>query len=216
MRISKDTIRGFVLGVVLTALIAGCVVTVIHVEVGRLRRTMLIIDALALGLFAVNGTSKALMYNTSGLTAVFLGTFTAMGGGLIRDILLNEVPVVIRDRHWYIMPAVIGSMLTVVVWRWRAHATISMRMEIALDVAIVVLVLVLRLCSVAFNWQLPGAVERSQAHLPHRIVLKRHVHHHDGPDTIQHAQVPSTTMDAADEPAPPADPNGGADRERPA
>ena len=121
---------------VLTALIAGCVVTVIHVEVGRLRRTMLIIDALALGLFAVNGTSKALMYNTSGLTAVFLGTFTAMGGGLIRDILLNEVPVVIRDRHWYIMPAVIGSMLTVVVWRWRAHATISMRMEIALDVAL--------------------------------------------------------------------------------
>ena len=76
--------------------------------------------------------------------------------------------------------------------------------------------LVLRLCSVAFNWQLPGAVERSQAHLPHRIVLKRHVHHHEGPDTIQHAQVPSTTMDAADEPAPPADPNGGADRERPA
>ncbi len=201
---------------VLTALIAGCVVTVIHVEVGRLRRTMLILDALALGLFAVNGTSKALMYNTSGLTAVFLGTFTAMGGGLIRDILLNEVPVVIRDRHWYIMPAVIGSMLTVVVWRWRAHATISMRMEIALDVAIVVLVLVLRLCSVAFNWQLPGAVERSQAHLPHRIVLKRHVHHHDGPDTIQHAQVPSTTMDAADEPAPPADPNGGVDHERPA
>ena len=86
-------------GSVLTALIAGCVVAVIHVEVGRLRRTMLILDALALGLFAVNGTSKALMYNTSGLTAVFLGTFTAMGGGLIRDILLNEVPVVIRDRH---------------------------------------------------------------------------------------------------------------------
>lgn len=201
-------------GSVLTALIAGCVVAVIHVEVGRLRRTMLILDALALGLFAVNGTSKALMYNTSGLTAVFLGTFTAMGGGLIRDILLNEVPVVIRDRHWYIMPAVIGSVLTVVVWRWRAHAAISMRMGIMLDVGIVVLVLVLRLCSVKFNWQLPGAVERSQAHLPHRIVLKRHVRHHDGPDTIQHTQAPSATAPGAPGSVRKADSGGEADHRR--
>lgn len=201
-------------GSVLTALIAGCVVAVIHVEVGRLRRTMLILDALALGLFAVNGTSKALMYNTSGLTAVFLGTFTAMGGGLIRDILLNEVPVVIRDRHWYIMPAVIGSVLTVVVWRWRAHAAISMHMGIMLDVGIVVLVLVLRLCSVKFNWQLPGAVERSQEHLPHRIVLKRHVRHHDGPDTIQHTQAPSATASGAPGSVRKADSGGEAGHRR--
>ena len=48
---------------------------------------MLSLDALALGLYAVNGTSKAMMYHMSGTTAVFLGMFTALGGGLIRDML---------------------------------------------------------------------------------------------------------------------------------
>ena len=161
---------------VLTALLAGCTVAIIHPEVDRLRWSMFTIDALALGLFAVNGTSKGLLYNTSGMTAVFLGTFTAMGGGMIRDILLNEVPMVIRDRHWYIVPAVIGSMLTVPVWRWHARGMISERAEMALDVAIVVLVVLLRLGSVRFDWQLPRAVPRAKAHLP-RVLLERRVHH---------------------------------------
>ncbi|MEE1296183.1 MAG: TRIC cation channel family protein [Bifidobacterium sp.] len=170
---------------VLTALAAGVAVAIFHPEVDRLKWSMLTIDALALGLFAVNGTSKSLMYNTSGMTAVFLGTFTAMGGGLIRDILLNEVPVVIRDRHWYIMPAVIGSMLTVVVWRWQAHELISLQVEMVLDVVIVLLVVAMRLCSVILDWQLPGAVPRHRSHLPNLKV--RRVHHRDGTHTIQEA-----------------------------
>lgn len=182
---------------VATALASGCTVAIIHPEVERLKWSMLSIDALALGLFAVNGTSKALMYNTSGMTAVFLGTFTAMGGGLIRDILLNEVPMVIRDRHWYIMPAVIGSILTVIVWRCEAHQYITNHVEMICDVIIVGLVVAMRICSVKFNWQLPGAVARSQIHLPTRIQVlrKRHVHHHDGTEVIQQA-TPSSQEDS--------------------
>lgn len=171
---------------VLTALLAGCTVAIIHPEVDRLKWSMLTIDALALGLFAVNGASKGLLYNTSGMTAVFLGTFTAMGGGMIRDILLNEVPMVIRDRHWYIVPALIGSALTVPVWRWRARGMICERVAMALDVAIVVMVVLLRLGSVRFNWQLPTAVPRAKAHLP-RVLLERRIHHRtasvESPDT---------------------------------
>ncbi|KFI65944.1 trimeric intracellular cation channel family protein [Bifidobacterium cuniculi] len=170
---------------VLTALAAGCAVAVFHPEVDKMKWSMLAIDALALGLFAVNGTSKGLMYNTSGMTAVFLGTFTAMGGGLIRDILLNEVPMVIRDRHWYIMPAVLGSMLTVLAWRWQARGAISLQVEMVLDIVIVLLVVAMRICSVAFDWQLPGAVPRSRVHLP--AVRFRQVHHRDGTHTIQKA-----------------------------
>ncbi len=228
---------------VITALLAGCTVAVIHPEVDKLKWSMLTIDALALGLFAVNGTSKGLVYNTSGMTAVFLGTFTAMGGGMIRDILLNEVPMVIRDRHWYIVPAVIGSMLTVPVWRWHArgfingggmirdillnevpmvirdrhwyivpavigsmltvpvwrwHARgfINDQVEMTLDVAIIAIVVLLRLGSVRFNWQLPTAVPRAKAHLPH-VLLMRRVHHRVGDATVQNVPQPSTTQDGA-------------------
>lgn len=181
---------------VITALLAGCTVAVIHPEVDKLKWSMLTIDALALGLFAVNGTSKGLVYNTSGMTAVFLGTFTAMGGGMIRDILLNEVPMVIRDRHWYIVPAVIGSMLTVPVWRWHARGFINDQVEMTLDVAIIAIVVLLRLGSVRFNWQLPTAVPRAKAHLPH-VLLMRRVHHRVGDATVQNVPQPSTTQDGA-------------------
>ena len=72
-------------GFVLTALVSGLAIAVIHPEVDKLRWSMLTIDALAVGLFAVNGTSKALDLGTSGMTAVFMGMFTALGGGTLRD-----------------------------------------------------------------------------------------------------------------------------------
>lgn len=155
---------------VLTAFAAGALVAVVHPEVDRLHWSMIIIDAMALGLFAVNGTSKALLYDTSAMTAVFLGTFTAIGGGLIRDTLLNQVPTVIRDRHLYIVPAVVGSMLTVWVWRLEQHHTISYTVEMILDVIIVLLVIALRIISVRFDVQLPGPLTRHHAHLPRRIL----------------------------------------------
>ena len=148
------------------AFAAGAVTAVVHPEVDKLKWSMITIDALALGLFAVNGTSKALLYNTSGMTAVFLGTFTAMGGGVIRDMLVNEVPMVVRDPHLYVVPAVLGSIFT--VWVWRAHTgrLIGDNTEMLLDVVIVLVVIVLRICSVKFNIRLPGAVQRHRVHLP--------------------------------------------------
>ena len=98
-------------GLVIVALLASVAVAVCHPEINRLKWSMLSLDALALGLYAVNGTSKAMMYHTSGMTAVFLGMFTALGGGLIRDMLINEVPMVIRDKHWYAVPSAVGLSL---------------------------------------------------------------------------------------------------------
>ena len=68
-----------------------------------------------LGLFAVSGTAKALAYGSSGMTAVFLGMFTALAGGLIRDIFIGDVPMIIRDKHLYAVPSFIGCILTVLV-----------------------------------------------------------------------------------------------------
>ena len=62
-------------GLVITALLAAVAVAIIYPEVDKLKWSMLSLDALALGLYAVNGTSKAMMYHMSGTTAVFLGMF---------------------------------------------------------------------------------------------------------------------------------------------
>ena len=51
------------------------------------------------------------------MTAVFMGMFTALGGGLVRDMLLNDVPMIIRDKHLYAVPSAVGCVLTVFVCR---------------------------------------------------------------------------------------------------
>lgn len=171
-------------GMVITALAAGLIVAVMHPEVDRMHWSMIVLDALALGLFAVNGTQKALMYGTSGMAAVFLGMaavflgmFTALAGGLIRDVLLNEVPTVVRDRHWYAFPSFIGSVLTVVSTRARANGLLNPQGEIVVDVAIVILVVVMRVLSVRFDITLPGAMPRREAlHMPERSRTGRGTH----------------------------------------
>ncbi|MEJ5922164.1 trimeric intracellular cation channel family protein [Bifidobacterium thermophilum] len=159
---------------VLTCLAAGLIVAVIHPEVNRLKWSMLVLDALALGLFAVNGTQKALMYGTSGMTAVFLGMFTALAGGLIRDMLLNEVPMAVRDRHWYAFPSLVGCMLTVVSYRLEGRGIIPYQGEIIFDIAIVIVVVLMRVLSVRFDIKLPGAVPRDK---PVDIVSPIHRRH---------------------------------------
>lgn len=162
---------------VLTSIAAGLMVAVMHPEVNRLKWSMLVLDALALGLFAVNGTQKALMYGTSGMTAVFLGMFTALAGGLIRDMLLNEVPMAVRDRHWYAFPSLVGCILTVMSYRLEGHGLISYRMEIVVDIAIVIVVVLMRVLSVRFDIELPGAMPRDTP--VHISSSMRRQHEHD-------------------------------------
>lgn len=170
-------------GFVLTALVSGLAIAVIHPEVDKLRWSMLTIDALAVGLFAVNGTSKALDLGTSGMTAVFMGMFTALGGGLVRDMLLNDVPMIIRDKHLYAVPSAVGCVLTVFVCRGVQWKMLDFTAEVVLDCAIVVLVVVMRLLSVKFSIMLPGAVKRHNTYLPSESrYLKRPVIHPDAYD----------------------------------
>jgi uncharacterized membrane protein YeiH len=73
---------------------------------------MTTLDAAGLGLFAVAGAEKALLRGLNPLTAVLLGGVTAVGGGSVRDILLNEVPAVLRE-DLYAVPALLGAAVMV-------------------------------------------------------------------------------------------------------
>lgn len=153
-------------GAVLATILSGLIVAVAHPEIDRMKWLMIVTDAMALGAFAVNGTAKALGCGTGGMTAIFLGMATALAGGLLRDVLLNQVPAVIQDKHWYALPSLIGCFLTLVVVRFRERGLYSTQVEMLLELAIVALIILLRLLSVRFDIAVPGAVKRSKAHLP--------------------------------------------------
>jgi uncharacterized membrane protein YeiH len=81
-----------------------------------------LLDAAGLAIFAIAGTEKALQYKMNPVVAVLLGTITGVGGGTIRDVLLNEVPTVLRFEV-YASAALVGSICMMVGTKLRLPAT---------------------------------------------------------------------------------------------
>lgn len=81
-----------------------------HRVVARWENIILTLDAAGLALFCVNGAVKASEAGLSVVPAALLGMITAIGGGMIRDVLANRVPVVLEANvGWYAVPALAGA-----------------------------------------------------------------------------------------------------------
>jgi uncharacterized membrane protein YeiH len=75
-----------------------------------------IVDAGGLSLFCVTGAAAALQHRVGAPEAVVLGAITGIGGGMLRDVLVREIPVVLRE-GLYALPALIGATIVVVAWQ---------------------------------------------------------------------------------------------------
>jgi len=103
-------------------LAAAAVAFVAHPELGRLTRTLLVFDAAGLGLFCVAGTAKALDYGLAPVAAATLGATTAVGGGVLRDVIACETPALVRpDSELYALPAVAGALAVAIAWELDAY-----------------------------------------------------------------------------------------------
>lgn len=96
-----------------TALIATMLATFLYHIIMKLKHPVLFFDALGLGFFAVSGAQKSLILGNNAEVAILLGMLTAVGGGMLRDVLLNRVPVVLR-KEIYASAALLGSSLVVI------------------------------------------------------------------------------------------------------
>lgn len=92
--------------------VAGLVTFWFHPVLGRMERLVTVFDAAGLGLFCVAGALKALDYGLGPVPAVLMGTLTAVGGGVVRDLLAGRVPVVLRS-ELYATPAMVGASVAV-------------------------------------------------------------------------------------------------------
>ena len=92
---------------------AGLACTVAAPTFERIPRAVLFFDALGLSLFCVTGATKALEYDLGPAQAVILGAVTGIGGGIMRDVLLREVPTMLRS-DLYAIPALVGAAVVAV------------------------------------------------------------------------------------------------------
>lgn len=134
---------------------AGLLTFFRHAQVERMRNPVQLFDAVGLGLFAVLGTSKALQAGLGPLAAIMLGILTGVGGGVVRDVLVAQIPGVLK-RELYAVAALLGAV--VVVAGDRADLPPA-------PVAIVgaVLCFILRWLAIRRGWRLPVARDKDSS-----------------------------------------------------
>jgi uncharacterized membrane protein YeiH len=99
---------------VISAVVAAGLVAFIGRDVlSKWRDSMEIFDAVGLSLFCVIGASLALEVHAGPVPAAILGTVTGVGGGVVRDVVLNRVPAVLRE-GLYAIPALVGASIVVI------------------------------------------------------------------------------------------------------
>lgn len=94
------------------AMVAAAMTVAASPLVVRLAHPVVLFDSIGLGLFAVTGAQKALIFGHNTEVALLLGVVTAVGGGVMRDVLLNRVPIILR-REIYASAALIGAGIEV-------------------------------------------------------------------------------------------------------
>ena len=158
--IGGGTIRDLVIGrspvfwigdnsYVAVALLAALAVFFGTYKPGSRRRLLIWMDAMGLALFAALGTQISLAHNVGPLVAVMLGVTTAVTGGMIRDIICNEIPLVL-SREIYATAAFVASLIYV------AANTIGAADSVSLALAVSGGFLV-RALAIRYNWSLPGS-----------------------------------------------------------
>lgn len=113
----------------------------------KLTRTMLLFDAIGIGLYTILGTQKSLAADVNPLAALILGMFSAVFGGVIRDTLLNELPLIFR-KEIYATACLAGAAVYVTLLYLNVHGNIAAFTGIAV-------VIVVRILAVYKSWSLP-------------------------------------------------------------
>lgn len=132
------------LAAVLAAVLVGGVLQRLAL---RFERLMAYVDALAIGVYAVVGADKALAAGIAPVASILVGMCNAVGGGLLRDILVREEPLVFKPGQLYVLAALAGCILYVYLVR----PSYGMETQQAAWIAIAV-TLLLRVLAIRFNW----------------------------------------------------------------
>ncbi|MDP4133302.1 MAG: trimeric intracellular cation channel family protein [Bacillota bacterium] len=112
------------------------------------------LDAVGLGTFTVVGVNVAIEngFKNNAFLAIFVGTLTGVGGGVLRDLMANKIPVVLRKRI-YALAAIIGAFVYYILYIYVSHKIIAM-------IVSVVLTILIRVLASVYMWNLPKIYEK--------------------------------------------------------
>lgn len=156
--IGGGTIRDMLLGsyplvwisdiTIMYAIIAGVVVTfVFYKYLIGLRRTLFFFDTWGIALFTIIGTEKALHLGVRPEIASIMGVFTAVMGGVIRDVMTNEIPIIYR-KEVYATACLAGSVCYLILNHFGAERNVAF-------ITASLVIIIIRILAVRYRWSVP-------------------------------------------------------------
>lgn len=134
--------------VYLYVILAGVVLAIVFRNLlASLRRTLFLFDTIGIGVFTVIGLEKALNLGVHPAVAVVMGMTTAVVGGVIRDTLTNEVPLIFK-REIYATACITGALVYLLLGWLGVDSSLNQLLT-------VVVIITIRLLSIRFNWSMP-------------------------------------------------------------
>ncbi len=134
----------------LYAVLAGVIMAIVFFRLFiRLRRTFLLFDTLGISFFTILGVEKAMSLGVRPEIAAIMGMFTAVMGGVIRDTLANEIPVIFR-KEIYATACLVGAIVYLVL---DIHTPLERNYNLVISILVIILI---RLLAVKFKLSLPG------------------------------------------------------------
>lgn len=133
----------------LYAILAGVLIAYIFfTALMRLKRTFLFFDSLGISFFTILGVEKALSLGVRPEIAAIMGMFTAIMGGVIRDVLTNEIPVLFR-KEIYATACLAGAILYLILFKAGVDRDVNLIVSI-------VLIFLIRVLAVKYKLALPN------------------------------------------------------------
>jgi uncharacterized membrane protein YeiH len=127
-----------------------------HGPMSKMRRTVLLVDALGLGAYGVVGAHAALQGGLVPLAAILVGVFNAVGAGLIRDVLTREEPVIFKPGQFYAGAAIIGCCIFVSMIEM-VHLNNALAALLAISVTFI-----FRILAIKFDWKTKAILKDEQ------------------------------------------------------
>lgn len=116
--------------------------------VRKLRKTLFLFDTIGIAVFTILGLKKALLIEVDPIIAVMMGMFSAVLGGVIRDILINEIPLIFR-KEIYAMACIAGGALFIFL----SSRGLSFEINASITIATIIAI---RILAIRFKIGLPG------------------------------------------------------------
>lgn len=133
----------FVYAILIGTVLASVFYTTLH----KLRKTLFLFDTLGIALFTIVGTEKAISLGAGPVTAAIMGMFSAVMGGVLRDMLTNEIPIIFH-KEIYATACLAGAVLYLLLFYFHVDRNINFWISGGV-------IAIIRILAVRYNLSLP-------------------------------------------------------------